>query len=296
MKITVIDVGGTFIKHALMNEHNEILERGKIPTPMSNRADFIKTIVDIHNSYAESEGVALSMPGIIDAERGICITSGALEYNTGANIIAELRAELSNNPIKITLENDAKCAALAEAKVGALSDVRDGFVMIFGTAIGGAFIKDHKVHRGMHFSAGEVSFIVTERGGDPIDDNFFGFQCGVPQLCEAFARQKNLPSEQVDGVMLFDAVNQNDPSALECLDQFTRQVAVQILNLQMILDPERFAIGGGISAQPKFLESIRKNLVELQSKCRFDFPRPSVVTCKFQNDANLIGALQHFLA
>ena len=65
------------------------------------------------------------------------------------------------------MENDAKCAALAEATVGSLKDVNDGFVLIFGTMIGGGYIKDHKVHRGLHFSAGEVSYITTDRDGSP---------------------------------------------------------------------------------------------------------------------------------
>ncbi len=294
MKITVIDVGGTFIKHALMNENAEFLSRGKIPTPKSNRSDFIKTLAEIQKNYPDSEGIALSMPGIIDAEKGVCVAGSALKYNIGANIVAELRAELPSS-IKITIENDAKCAALAESSIGSLADVKDGFVMIFGTGIGGAFIKDHKVHRGKHFSAGEISFIVPEQDDDMLEENFFGFQCGVPQICKGFAKKKNLPSEAVDGIAFFSAVRQNDPIAVECLEQFTRRVARQIISLQMILDPERFAIGGGISAQSIFIDYIRKHIDAFHSQCQYDFPKPSVVTCKFQNDANLIGALHHFL-
>ena len=77
MKISVIDVGGTFIKYACMNEQSEILSRGKIPTPMSGREEFINTILSIHKSMPEAEGIAISLPGIIDAERGYCVTSGA---------------------------------------------------------------------------------------------------------------------------------------------------------------------------------------------------------------------------
>ena len=71
---------------------------------------------------------------------------------------------------------------------------------------------------------------------------------------------------------------------------------MQIFNLQTILDPERFAIGGGISAQPVFTEYIRKNLKQLYAECPYTIPQAEVVTCRFQNDANLAGALSCFLA
>lgn len=293
MRITVIDVGGTFIKYALMNEHSIILERGKIPTPMSDRDDFINTIVNIHKQFDHSEGIALSMPGIIDAVNGVCITSGALEYNNGAHIVDEIQSKTN---VKVTVENDAKCAALAEVSVGALADVNDGFVLIFGTAIGGAFIKDRKIHRGAHFSAGEISYTVPYIDGSLVDENFLGFQCGVPQLCKDFAQQKNLPVEQVNGEIIFAALEQNDPIAVDCLERFTRRIALQIFNLQMLFDPQRFAVGGGISAQPSFVEFINRNLERLRAECKYNLPAPDVVACKFQNDANLIGALQHFLA
>ena len=293
MNITVIDVGGTFIKHALMNEQSEILQRGKVPTPQTNRADFLNAIVDIYQSYSNAQGLALSMPGIIDAVNGICLTCGALDYNNGLHIIDELQSKI---PVKITVENDAKCAALAEASVGALADVNDGFVLIFGTGVGGAFIKDHKVWRGSHFAAGEVSINITDPDNDSSNENnFVGYKCGVPQLCRYFAQEKNLPVDEVDGVMIFNAVEQNDPVAVDCLDRFTRRVAVEIFNLQMLFDPQRFAIGGGISAQPSFIRSIKKNLNTLYDDCWVQLPnRAEIVVCKFQNDANLIGALQNF--
>ncbi|MCM1543374.1 MAG: hypothetical protein NC121_19240 [Blautia sp.] len=65
--------------------------------------------------------------------------------------------------------------------------------------------------------------------------------------------------------------------------------------LQTILDPERFAIGGGINAQPVFIEYIKNHLKEMYAACPYDVPQAEVVSCKFQNDANLIGALHCFL-
>ena len=111
-----------------------------------------------------------------------------------------------------------------------------------------------------------------------------------------YAKEKNLPEDEVDGVVVFNAVNSGDEIAKSCLNRFAREIAVQIFNLQTVIDPQRFAIGGGISAQPVFLEAIRDNLKKLYAACPYYVPHAEIVTCKFQNDANLIGALQCFLA
>ena len=294
MKISVIDVGGTFIKYACMNEKSEILSRGKIPTPQDTSENFINALVDIYKSMPDVEGMALSLPGIIDSKNGHCVTCGALHYNDNFYVEHAIKEKIPD--LKVSMENDAKCAGMAEASVGALKDVEDGFVLVFGTGIGGAFIKNHTLHRGHHFSAGEVSFILTDKDAPQMINEYrWGNQCGVPQLCALYAERKNLKPDEVDCMMVFEAVNNGDPVALKCLDLFTRRIAIQIFNIQMLLDPQRFAIGGGISVQPAFIEHIRKYIDELANDTDLYFPKPEIVVCQFQNDANLIGALQCYL-
>ncbi|MDO5136777.1 MAG: ROK family protein [Eubacteriales bacterium] len=291
MKILSVDIGGTFIKYALMEENMEILSRGRIKTPREGREALVETIGQIYDKMPDAEGIAISMPGIIDSENGYCVMGGALGYNDDFYFRHSLYQRC---PVKIYMENDAKCAAMAEAAAGSLKDVKDGFVLIFGTMIGGGFVKDGRLHRGRHFSAGEVSYICP--GERPAAPDVWGNRCGTPALCRLFAERKGLPLQEVDGVRVFEAVNGGDPVALECLHTFTREIARQIFNIQTILDPERFAIGGGISAQPLFIESIKNNLKALYMECPYYLPQAEVVSCKFQNDANLIGALQCFLS
>lgn len=293
MQILVVDIGGTFIKYACMTENMDILSRGKVKTPESGREELIETIGKIYDKTPEAEGIAISMPGIIDSENGYCSMGGALRYNDDFYLRHSLYQRC---PVKIVMENDAKCAAMAEAAVGSLKDVEDGFVLIFGTMIGGGFIKNHTLHRGKHFSAGEVSYINTGRDVMPTFANVWGNRCGTSALCKMYAEKKNMAPETVDGIMVFERVNAGEPEAVECLQKFTKEIAVQLFNIQTIVDPERFAIGGGISAQPVFIEYIRKNLEELYAKCPYHVPHAEVVSCKFQNDANLVGALQCFLA
>lgn len=293
MKVLAVDIGGTFIKYAYMEEDMQILSRGKVKTPKEGREQLIEAIGRIYDTVPDVSGIAISMPGIIDSENGYCSMGGALRYNDDFYLRHSLYQRC---PVKIHVENDAKCAAMAEASAGSLKDVADGFVLIFGTMIGGGYIQDHKLHKGKHFSSGEISYFITDRDSMPDYDTVWGNRCGTPGLCRMFAEKKGLNPEMVDGLQVFDAVNRQDADAVECLQEFTRQVAVQIFNLQNVLDPERFAIGGGISEQPIFIEYIRKHLKAMYANCPYNVPRAEVVGCKFLNDANLIGALQCFLA
>ena len=291
MKVLTIDIGGSFTKYARMTEDMEILSRGKIPTPQSGRDALLDALVSLYEEESV-EGITISLPGIIDAENGYVVMGGALRYNDDFYL---RHALFQRCRTKIHLENDAKCAAMAEASAGSLKDVSDGFVLIFGTMIGGAFIHDHRLLRGRHFSAGEVSYITTIRNGYPDQDVVFGNRCGVPRLCRKYADRKRLSLDAVDGVRLFQDAQAGDEIELDCINEFAHEIAVQIFNIQTVLDPERFAIGGGISAQPMLIEAIRKNLKKLYSVCLYDIPQAEVVACKFQNDANLYGALHCFL-
>lgn len=73
-------------------------------------------------------------------------------------------------------------------------------------------------------------------------------------------------------------------------------LVVRIFNIQTVLDPERFSIGGELAEYPAFMEYLRNDLKELYAACPFHIPMAEIVTSKFRHDANLIGALQCFLA
>ena len=292
MSILSVDIGGTFIKYALMERNGDIFARGKIPTPQEGSGELIEAIGRLFDEMADVEGIAICMPGIIDSQNGYCVTGGALRYNDDFYF---RRALYERCLVRIVIENDAKCAAMAEAKMGALKDVSDGLVLIFGTMIGGGIIHDHKVFRGKHFSAGEVSYILPHARKRASYENVWGNRNGTPRLCRLYAERKGLDPSKIDGRMVFNAVNAGEKEAIESLSRFTRGIAVQIFNLQTVLDPERIAIGGGISAQPALIEYIRRHLDQLYSDCPYQIPRAEIVTCKFQNDANLYGALQCYL-
>ena len=292
MNILAIDIGGTFIKYAVMDKDLNMYDKGKVPTPQTGRKDFIETLGSLYDQF-DVEGIAISMPGIIDAKNGYVSMGGALKYNNDFYLRDALQERCPN--AKITMNNDAKCAAQAEASVGALSDVEDGVVILLGTMIGGGIVINHRVRQGIHFAAGEVSYILSDRDADPAEDTIWGNRCGTPGLCRIFASRKGIDPSTVDGIKVFDAVHAGDEDGIEALKEYTKNIAVQIFNLQTVLDPEKFAIGGGISAQPIFIEYIQNHLENMYSVSPYVVPHAKVVACQFGNDANLVGALQCYL-
>ena len=292
MKVLTVDIDGTYIRYACMNEFMKIERRGKILTPQEGREELIEAVARLYEAVDDVEGIAVSMPGIIDSEKGYCFMGGALRYNDDFYFRDALYSRCKT---KIHIENNAKCAAMAEAAVGSLIDNEDGFVMIFGTMIGGAFIKDHRLYKGKHFAAGEVSYIILNSTNKLDDKNFWGRSYGIPKFLKYYSEVKNMDIETVDLLTIFDAVQKNEVEAVACLQWYTHEIAVRIFNIQTVLDVEKFSIGGELAQYPAFMEYVRKNLKKLYDECPFPIPAAELVTSKFYQDANLIGALQCYL-
>lgn len=287
------DVGGSSIKYALIKEDLTILEKEDVPTPMDTLENFIETIGKIYDQYKDQiAGIAMSMPGIIDPDKGYQFTGGALRYIDKLNTVEVLKKRC---PTNITIGNDAKCAANAEIGFGNLQDIQDGAVIILGTGIGGCLIKEHKVHTGKHFSAGEVSFVKTNNLDSISWNHAWCNRNGIIGLLER--TQEALDTdEKFTGIEIFEMANNGNEKVIGAIDAFAREVATQLFNIHVIFDCEKIAIGGGISAQPLLLELINKNLDAIFDNLGFDVYHPEIVACKFRNDANLIGALyQHLL-
>lgn len=294
MKHLVLDIGGSAIKYAIITEKIEFLEKGKIPTPLDCIESLVNVIGELYDKYKdEVEGIAISMPGLIDSKNGYARTGGMLRYNDDKYIVKILQERC---PTKITIENDAKCAALAEVWNGSLKDYDDGIVVVLGSGVGGAIVKDRKILRGKHFFAGEFSYIWTDTNSEKYEiENWWGYVNGCATLNGTVAEVKKLPKEVVDGFKVFELVNSGDEDALNILDKFTFQLAAQIYNLHCVLDTEIVAIGGGISEQDILIEYVKKNIKKIFDRTPYDLPRVEIVRCKYRNDANLIGALYNFL-
>lgn len=290
----VIDVGGTEIKYALMTKMGDILERDKVKTTFDNGVEgFIDNLEKIYRIYEKrAEGIAISMPGVIDSNEGIAITGGSFEFIDNTPVASLLQKQCK---VKVTVENDGKCAALAEAFNGSLKDCNDGVVIVLGTGIGGGIIKDKKIYKGKNFAAGEFSFILLGHDYESIE-NIWGMRNGNKRLRHMVANAKKMDKEKLDGIKIFEMANAKDELVLKALDRFVTDIAKEIFNLQSILDPELFAIGGGISKQDLLISMIQEKVDYIYQVFPIKTPsRAKVVRCHYNSDANLVGALKNYL-
>ena len=223
-----------------------------------------------------------------NSKRGFMYTGGSLEYINNLNIVEVLR---NRTGIPVTVENDAKCAAVAEVWKGALKDCENAVVIVCGTAIGGAVIRNREVISGKHFMAGEFSYIMTDSKEEYKRSNCLADTAGAAALLARVSEETGIPVEELTGEKAFSMANQGNERAIKGIRRHAKKLAVQVHNYQYMFDPERIAIGGGISEQPLLLQLVKEELAKINAIFPWTLPMPDVTTCQFYNDANLIGAV-----
>ncbi len=295
----VFDWGGTDLKYAIMNDLSEILEQGKVPSPSreASQEEFLETIDQIVLPVKERvEGIAISSPGIIDSKNGIIRLVSVFPYLNGC-CIPELFKERYGFPCAI--ENDGKSAALAELWKGNLQGIDDGAVLLIGTGVGGGLIFDGKLRRGKDFMCGEFSLVCTNLSKKEEKESYWA-ELGYKGLFRRLEKVNGEDVTDLNGYQFFERAQQGDTDVLKALEMYTDDLAMTLFSLNNLLNLERICIGGGISAAPLLMEYLRKSIQKIPEYnpdmlAGLDLPLPDVCPCRFSNDANLIGALYHFL-
>lgn len=301
-KLLALDLGGTFFKYALVSDDGTLSEKGKVPTPQypkSTKDDFFTAIDSIVSPVRDRiSGIAVSAPGILDDTDGFMHTAGALMYLQGTALGTALSERYS---LPVSVENDGKCAALAEYRSGALKGCKNCAVLILGTGIGGGLIIDGKLHRGKHGSAGEYSFVmenprsaIAEKGGAT-----WAGSCGNVPFLELVASKTGEKAEDLNGEIIFARAEKGEKAVVEAVHEFTRALAGHLFNLNMLLDLDAIAIGGGISASNLLIEYLKNDIDEIMNippaiYMNGGLPKPVVTVCAYRADANLLGAYYHY--
>ena len=203
----VLDIGGTFIKYALMGEDGSFLENGKVPSPMDSLESLLDAVAAVGEKFrGRYEGAAVSMPGRIDTRTGVAHTGGAFPFIQDTPV-GQLFAGRLGCPV--TVANDAKCAANAEAWTGALAGTANGAVLVLGTGTGGGIVLNRRIWMGSTFAAGELSFLPVrlEGMGQAFMSDVYGAgadrmwaqYASTTGLLRAYARRKGIPVEGLDG-------------------------------------------------------------------------------------------------
>lgn len=286
MDTVCFDVGGTYIKYALVSNTGKILEQSKIKTPDQKRL-FQQVIVDIVDRFAlksRLNAVGISMPGYINPKTGYAERAGALAYLDQTNLI-ELLSERIALPIYI--ENDANCAALAERYSGNAQETENFIVMTIGTGIGTALFLNGQLYRGASFKAGEYghSRINFHQQPDATMHEIFSTRVLVEQYKELLGINS---VEHVTGEAVFESA-QTNPAVEALLKEWVQWICVGIYNLACTLNPNKILIGGGVSANPELIPRIQAQMKQIDERWLTDFNVP-IEPCRYLNDAGILGA------
>ena len=293
MKYIVFDIGGTFVKYSFMERSGNIIFKGKFRSPTNSLENLISKMSKIIDSVSKEQlqGISICCPGVVDSDKGIVYYGGCLEYLHKVNFKKIFKNEYD---ISVSIENDGKAAALAELWRGAIKNTKEAVVLVLGSAIGGGLIINGQLHRGHHYSAGEVSYMV----GNSIEEKDVclraGFDASASKMVKDVAVANNL-SPKTDGEIVFEYINKDNEKSWKIFTDFCRKVAKIIISLQYIVDPQKFVIGGGISNQPIVCQQI-KNIVNKMYDCNPQYSLvPKIVNSKLNDNANLYGAFYHFI-
>lgn len=295
-KVLALDLGGTALKTGLLDTDGNILSTHQIPTPKESLEQFFDLLDSlIIPLQKDIVGIAMSMPGKIDNKTGHIYTGGAISRYMTDVPLKDLLEKRYHLPVAI--ENDGKCAALAELWKGNLSDVQSGAVIVIGYGIGGGIVLDGKLWRGVHHSAGEFSYLVTDYEHGSQDSAYWNYSNGILGLVAPYAKEKHIPLDQLNGQLFFEALQQHDEIAQRIFHRYIQYLLSGILTLQGILDIKKYCIGGGISQQNILIEAL-KDAVNRYFDTAPEYialNRPQIDCCRFTNDANLIGAVKNFI-
>lgn len=282
-----IDIGGTNVKYAELDNAGNIVEQGKIKTS-HDKEQFLKNIDQIVEKYVKKgvKGLAFCAPGKI-AHTKIHF-GGALPFLDGIDF-AERYQKYS---LPVAIINDGKASVLAENWLGSLKDMKNCAAITLGTGVGGGIIVNGQLLNGAHFQAGELSFLQLNMKELGFDGFAGGYASAVQMIKNVNEAIEN--DDETDGLAAFEAINNEDEKAKSIFDEYCKRIAAIIIDIQAVVDLDAIAIGGGISAQPIVVQGINQAYDEVLAAnkiIRNTFTRPKIVEAKFKNGANLYGAL-----
>ncbi|WP_162012674.1 ROK family protein [Streptococcus sp. S784/96/1] len=286
MSYVCLDVGGTAIKYALISEDEKILDHGEVATTKENKEQFIKLLATVIKPYLMKEkilGIGISFPGHIISEVGVALQAGAIDVMSHENIVDLLRVELQTPDLPIGVENDAKCAALAESQSGNAKDCQDFCLITIGTGIGGAIVRDGQVIHGKNYRAGELGMMLV----DYSKHHFTNLHrlASTSGLIERYKNLKKIPYEQqIHGSIIFE---DHSEEVEKLLKDWANYVAITIFNTVCQNDPEKVLIGGGISQNPRLLPLVQE---ALQQNHEWEVFKVPIEICYYHNLAGIMGA------
>lgn len=290
-----IDLGGSHIAIGLVDEQYKIIKKQEKRIINKEKIDIKKYIEDyiienvkqFINEYSISE-VGLAVPGTVNNNTIIkSVNLGIENYK----IIDKLQTEIN---LPIIMKNDAKCAALAESKIGAIKQFTRSIFLTLGTGIGGAVIINGQLLDTGNMPGCEIGHMIIEKNG-------LQCNCGKKGCFEKYASMKALKNnlrkalgvdENVRGAQLLEIIKKDDNIIVKkIVEEFIDNLSVGISNLINIFEPEAIGIGGSfIYFSEVLLDKLKKNII--RKNYLFNKRKEIIILpAQLGNDAGIIGSV-----
>ena len=309
-----IDLGGTNIAAAIVNENFEIVKKLSVPTGAQREASLImddmaalckNVCAEAGIAIEDIEAVGIASPGVANHDAGIVEYSCNLPFRKFP-ICKELSDRIGVKNIHV--ENDANAAAWGEAVAGAAKGTKNSVMITLGTGVGGGVIIDGKVFSGFNYAGAELGHIVIEVDGRPCGCGrrgcweAYSSATGLVNMtkekiaeCEAKGKKTAMTDfaekyGKVNGRVAFDAMRAGDEAAKEVIDMYLKYLESGLASMINIFQPEVLSIGGGISGEgDSLVEMILPAIRDQQYGIGFT-ELTKVCIAKLGNDAGIIGA------
>lgn len=291
----VFDIGGSSTKWSVITEEGEFKESNKFACP-SNADEFFCKLIEITEGMKNKHdvsGIAISAPGAVDSNIGVIEGVSAIPYIHGPNFKDILK---KSTGLDTEIENDANCAALGECWLGAGKESNDLAFVVCGSGIGGAIVKDKKIHVGVHKHGGEFGYCAASYSLDGEPKFISWSKAGsTAALARKVAKLKGLEENSLDGVKVFELCSEGDEVSIKEVNKYYFTMAAGIYNIQYTYDPEVIILGGAISEREGYVDEINKRIDIMMNNGLEGTIKPVLKTCKYGNDANKLGALYNYL-
>ncbi|TCM86902.1 glucokinase [Paenibacillus sp. BK033] len=301
-----VDVGGTAIKVGICNVEGELLHTYEGPTETSkgtdtilhNIAQYARNIVsESPFAWEQVEGVGVGIAGFLDIPNGIVKFSGNLKIEN-VHLKEYLEKELQ---VKVLVNNDANVAALGEAWAGAGKGIDNCVCYTLGTGVGGGIIIGGKIVEGFAGMAGELGHIAIVPDLEAIQCGCGKMGClesvssatGIIRMAkDAVERGDRTVLSTVEDIMakdVIDAAKAGDEVASRIVSRAAYYLGKSMALMAVVLNPECFIIGGGVSKAGDFLfDQIREVFEKYTQKEAQEGVK--IVAATLGNNAGVVGA------
>jgi predicted NBD/HSP70 family sugar kinase len=285
-----VDLGGTKVRAALADLTGHIVAEDVVTTDPRGGTAVAEQIVTLIRSLASRAGVdwtdirasAVGSPGVRNPETGAMDRSPNIPSLDEFDIRAELVRRLGH---PVVLDNDVNMAAFGEQHSGSGRDHRDFVFVAVGTGIGMGIVVNGELCRGARGAAGEISYLPI--GTDPFDpaNQVRGALEEAVAGATIAHRYEEMTGQRVSVPAVFERAAAGDEHALAAIEDEARLIALAVVAVGAVLDPEAVVLGGGIGSRVEILDPVRRWISRLGTYA------PVVKTSVLGHRASLIGAL-----